>query len=146
MQQSEYVDKLRQYIKDHEAMNRLLKFEEENSDLDLELYLDMAMAYLNTVPPAIKIYSYQNFPMPQLVILEAAMQALISNGIINSRNELQYNNGGITVKYPDGNKYLKHIQILNQQISQFLQNYRQIKIAQNISNGFGGTPSPYATI
>lgn len=144
MDQSGYVEKLRQYIKDHDFMNRLLKFNEENTDSDLELYLDLAMAYLNSIPPAISIYGYQNFPIPQLVVLEAAIQALISNGIVNSRNELEYNNGGITVKIPNGDKYLRHIQVLRQQIDRFTYNYKQIKIAQNISRGFGGTSSPYA--
>jgi len=146
MTQTEYVEKLRAFLKDKEELNRLLEFREENSELDLSLYLDMAMAELNSMAPVVGFYSYEGFPIPQLVILLATVHCLISNNILNARNDLQYNNGGITVKFQDGNKYLPQIQLLLSMMESLKKNFYQMKLSVNIARGFGGCPSPYAYI
>ena len=95
-------------------MNRLLKFTQENVDDELDLYINMALGFLNSIPPPVTTFTYATFPIPQLLLHQAAIECLISNGIVAARNDLTYNNGGVTVKISDGDRYLKHLQILYQ--------------------------------
>lgn len=143
MTKEEYVEKLRHYIKDHEHLNRLLKFEEENEDMDLELYIDMAINTINFIPPLIKTYKIKNFPFPAFLINQATIEVLISNGIVNSRNQLDYNNGGITVKVPNGDKYLNHLNILFRMNQQMTEQFKALKIKQNMEGAYGIIGSPY---
>lgn len=140
----EYRTSLRAFIKDHAAKNRLLEFVEENTDDELDLYINMALGFLNSIPPLIGSFTYGTFPIPSLVIHQATVECLISNGICNSRNELTYNNGGITVKVSNGDKYLRHLQWLTRLTDQEIKSLLNIKIALNIDGGFGGVYSPYA--
>jgi len=139
-----YTAALRDFIKDHEAFNRLLKFEKENEDSYLRLYLDMAMGFLNAIPPYIGPFGWDTFPVPNLIIHQATIECLISNSIVQARNELAYNNGGITVKISDGNRYLNILQILYRATDMEIKTLTQIKIAINIQNGYGGVSSPYS--
>jgi len=141
---STYRIALRAYIKDHSTLNRLLNFEKENTDDELDLYLNMAMGFLNIIPPYIGGFTYATFPIPALLIYQAAIECLISNGIVQARNDLTYNNGGITVKISDGDRYLNHLQSLYRAADQAIKALTQLKIALNISAGFGGVHSPYA--
>ncbi len=141
-----YRTALRAFIKDHSNKNRLLAFVEENDDDELDLYLNLSMGFLNTIPPYIGTYSFATFPIPLLLIHQATIECLISNGILNSRNDLTYNNGGITVRISDGDKYLKHLQWLTKIADRAIDSLTKIKIALNIEGGFGGVHSPYANL
>ena len=141
-----YRNSLRAFIKDETAKNRLLGFQKENTDDELDMYISMSLGLLNGMPPLIGGYSYATFPMPSLLLHQATIEALISNGIVNSRNELTYNNGGITVKVSDGDRYLKHLQILDRRTQMEMNNFKQIKISLNVDSGWGGSHSPYASL
>jgi hypothetical protein len=139
-----YTAALRSFLKDTEALNRLLKFEKENTDGELRLYLDMAFGFLNAIPPYIGPFGWDTFPIPNLVIHQATIECLISNSIVQARNELAYNNGGVTVKISDGNRYLNILQLLYRATDQEIKALTTIKIAINIQNGYGGVSSPYS--
>ena len=141
---SDYRTSLRAFIKDHALKNRLLAFIEENDDDELDLYLNMSLGFLNSIPPIIGSFTFATFPIPALIIHQATIECLISNGILGSRNELTYNNGGITVKVSDGDRYLRHLQWLTRLTDQEIKSLLSIKIALNIDGGFGGVFSPYA--
>lgn len=141
---SDYRTSLRAFIKDHADKNRLLEFVQENTDDELDLYLNMSIGFLNSIPPLIGSYTFATFPIPQLIIHQATIECLISNGILHSRNELTYNNGGITVKISDGDRYIKYLQWLTRLTDQAIKSLISIKIALNIEAGFGGVYSPYA--
>lgn len=142
--EAEYVTALQNYIKDHEIKNILLKYQVENTPEELTMYVQMAMGFLNSVPPFIAEYSYETFPIPSLLIHQAAIECLISNGICHARNELSYNNGGITVKIHDSERYIKYIQILARMTDLEISNYTKLKISINLNQGWGGVYSPYA--
>lgn len=142
--QEAYREALRAFIKDHDYLNRLLKFTQENLDDELDLYLNMALGFLNSIPPPVTTFTWATFPIPALLIHQATIECLISNGIVAARNDLTYNNGGVTVKISDGDRYLKHLQILFRQADMAISNLKQIKIAINIEGGFGYVSSPYA--
>ncbi len=108
------------------------------------MYLDLALGFINGLPPVLGYFTYETFPMPVLLIHQATIECLISNGIVAARNDLTYNNGGITVRISDGDRYLRYLQILYNAANRELENLRQAKIAANIAAGFGGVNSPYA--
>lgn len=139
-----YRTALRAFIKDHDVLNRLLNFENENVDNELDLYLNMAIGFLNSIPPYIGSYSFSTFPIPSLIIHQSSIECLISNGILQARNDLTYNNGGVTVKVSDGERYVSQLQHLYRAADQGIKALSQIKIALNISAGFGGVYSPYS--
>lgn len=144
----EYREGLRKFIKDHEFMNRLLHFTEENTDEELDMYLNLAGSFLATVPPFINRPDpfTDGFPFYSLIIHQACIEALISNSIVQARNELTYNNGGITVKVDDGNRYLSLLQGLWKMADREIDNYQKWLQQININNGYGGVSSPYAYI
>ena len=144
LDQAEYRDSLRNFIKDFEALNRLIEFKEESTDNLLDLYLNMAIGFLNSIPPYIGPFTWDNFPIPNLIIHQSSIECLISNSIVQARNDLTYNNGGITVKIADGQRYMNALQILYRAADQEINSLKQIKIAINIQNGYGGISSPYS--
>lgn len=139
-----YRTALRDYIKDKEEFNRLLKFVEENLPADLDMYLFMALGFLNSIPPPIGTYTLETFPTPSLLIHQAVIEALISNSIVAARNDLTYNNGGVTVKISDGDRYLKLLQQLYRMTDVEIIAFKNNKIAINIQGGWGSVSSPYA--
>lgn len=144
--QAEYIDSLRNFVKDHEVLNRLIKFKEENTDSEMTMYLDMALNFLNSVPPILQFFDYEAFPLPNLLIHQASIEVMISNSIVSARNDLTYNNGGLTVKITDGNRYLNVINTLLRFTNQEIDMWRNMKVAANLNNCFGGVYSPYSRL
>lgn len=141
-----YVSSLRNYIKDSELKNILLKYTKENTDDELGMYIQMAMGFLASIPPPVIEFTYATFPIPSLILHQAAIECMISNGILSARNELTYNNGGITVKVYDGQRYLNFIQILMRMTDLEIKNLTNVKVSINLNSAFGGVYSPYATL
>ena len=141
--QTEYRNALKTFIKDKAELNRLLKFTVENLDDELDLYIEMAIGFLNAIPPFITPFTIVTFPIPSLILHQATIECLISNGILQARNELTYNNGGITVKVSDGDRYTRFYQILTRMADQEINALKELKIAININGGYGGVYSPY---
>jgi hypothetical protein len=142
-----YRNAVRDFIKDMPELNRLLKFNEENTDSQIDLYLNMALGFLGAVPPPVESYTdVASFPIPSLLIHAAIEQCLLSNSIHQARNELTYNNGGITVKVPDGNRYLNMLTAMGNMMNREIQMLQQRKVYLNIEGGWGGVNSPYQYI
>ena len=141
-----YRDGLRAFLKDHSDLNRLLKFEEENSNDMLDLYINMALGFLNYIPPLSMNFDISTFPIPSLLIHQSCIEALISNGILQSRNDLTYNNGGITVKISDKERYLAILQWLTRIADREIETFKMIKVSINVDNGWGFVSSPYNSI
>jgi len=141
-----YREALRAFIKDHEGLNRLLKFVEENTNDELDLYINSALGFLSYIPPFLGNFTIDQFPMPILLIHQATIECLISNSIVQARNDLTYNNGGVTVKAADGERYLRILQLLYRMADMEISALKSLKIALNIEAGWGGVYSPYATL
>ena len=139
-----YREALRNFLKDFEPLNRLIEFHQESTNDLLDLYINMAEGFLNSIPPYIGPFTLDNFPIPNLLIHQAAIECLISNSIVQSRNELSYNNGGITIKISDGQRYLGVLQMLYRCADMEINALKNIKIAINIQSGYGGVSSPYS--
>ena len=141
---ADYTVYLRMFLKDLAANNILLKFQMENEDDYLGLYLDMSISALNSMPPPVANFQYTNFPFSATLLHRAAYECLLSNDIRKSRNDLTYSDGGITVN--DGPKYQYIIQVLQRLVESEEQYWKQYLISLNINNGWGGVSSPYANL
>lgn len=144
MEKLEYVKRLREYLRDYEELNRLMEFKEESKDINLELCLEMALGEANALVPATDDYLFESHPMPNLIVLGAIPHVLISCTILRARNELTYNNGGITVKIPDSSVYLNVLSMLERMYHTAKESYVNNEKSKNIAKGFGGSSSPYA--
>ena len=142
----DYRKGLRAYLRDYQDLNRILKFEEENSGDLLDLYINSALGFLNAIPPHVITYTVLNFPIPILIIHQATIECLISNGILQARNELSYNNGGVSIKIPDGTRYLRSLQELYRSADRGIKALESIKVSININNAWGGVSSPYQNL
>ena len=91
----EYVELVRNYIKDYEGLNRLLEFKEENETGDLELYIKLGLGQLNFISP----YNDENFISYNdfiIYFIDICTTGNISPGVVK-RNR----GGGITLKRPE---------------------------------------------
>ena len=141
-----YRNALRAFLKDHQDLNRLLKFEEENADDNLDLYINLAISFLNSIPPMSKVFTITDFPFPALLIHQSSIEALISNSIVYARNDITFNNGGVTVKVTDKERYLPILQNLYRITDSMINMFRQTKVSINIDQGWGYSSSPYSSL
>ena len=146
MTQTQYKNGLRLFLNDFSNKNRIIKFEQENTDDALDLYLEMALGALVNIPPAVVQWGFDDFPIPALLIHQSAIECLMSNTILQSRNEIQYNNGGISVKFPDGGRYMNALNPLYRVLEMELKALVGIKVNANIDQSWGGVSSPYVFI
>ena len=136
------VQMLRNFLRDHPSLNRLIS-DEETSDRFLAWALVDALDDINNSPPPLS-YSLADFPYPHLLIRGAVVSVLESVGILQTRNQLNYNDGGIRVSVSDKTPLLQSWIGLFQ--SKYEQKKAQWKISQNLSQALGdesGTHSEY---
>lgn len=138
----EYVEDLRNFVRDKEELNRLLDFEEESSHGELEQAIEYALDEINTFPPIFADeYSVESFPHKSLLIRGAAIWLLQSAGILQSRNRLNYSDGGVTVQVSDkAGEYQTWIQNFSQQ---YYQQLKSFKLSKNMDRVWGGHSSDY---
>lgn len=132
--------RVRLYLRDFAANNRLIPGE-ETDDMMLDLAREIAIEDFNTTPPFTN-YTLANHPSMSILLQGTVIEVLRSAGILQSRNRLNYNNGGITVAVSDkAGDYQSWI-------ASFLNVYerkkRELKIAINITGAFGFVPSEYS--
>lgn len=135
---------LRLFLNDTPELNRLIR-QEESDNAHLDLALRLAVDDFNITTPLLSPVTVSSFPSFYLLIHGAAIQTMKMNGILQSRNELNYSSGGVTVRTFD------KTQLYQSWMSAFLGEYERkkanFKIAQNISAAFGqGLFSEYSTL
>ena len=127
------VQTLRGYLRDHPELNRLLK-DEETGDRMLAWALIDALDDINNTPPPLT-YALASFPYPHLLIRGALITVLESVGLLQTRNQLSYSDGGIQVSVSEKTPLLQAWINLFQ--SRYEQKKREWKISQNISQAYG---------
>ncbi len=144
--EKDYITAIKDFTRDYPDVNRLLKFKEETAPNIVGLCVNFALSFLNSIPPPVMNFDFGTFPIPSLLVHQAAIEVMISIGICNARNDLVYNNGGITVRPSDREKYLPIIQILSRITDMEINNFKQLKVSINIDGAYGGVSSPYVNI
>lgn len=97
---SELIERVRRAMRDRSHLNRLIAGE-ENSNEDIMQAIDLCISDFNHTPPFIHKYNYQNPPPLYLLIKGTIIQLLESKGLLESRNAIQFNDGGMTASYMD---------------------------------------------
>lgn len=134
---------LRLFMRDTTAMNRLIRREESDDDL-FQFAIDMAISDWNSTTPLIGPVTIGNYPSLYLLMHAAAIQLLKSQGLLQSRNELNYSAGGSS--FVRSNKTNYYMQWMINFANEYETKKRNIKIQQNISRGWGGVASEYDRI
>lgn len=93
----EYTEDVREFTRDIASHNRLLRFEEEFTDAEIERAINKALAKFNGIPPRIGEYTLATFPDDSLIVDMATCQILKMTGLQKTRNTLNYSDGGLTV-------------------------------------------------
>lgn len=122
---------LRLFLNDTPELNRLIRQEEADSS-KLDLAIRLAIDDYNITTPPLATATIVNFPSIWLLIYGAAIQVLRSNGLLQSRNELVYSSGGVSVRISD------KTQLYQSWIAQFFADYetkkKHFKISANVTN------------
>jgi hypothetical protein len=130
----DHAKHVRKFIKDFPKLNEL-KGVEESSDSDIMLYSFLALDDYNLTPPVISPVHFESFPSHSLLLLGTVCYSLLSNGILQHRNSISYQDGGQNVNVWDkGPAYMGNAKL-------FAQLWESKKIALkrsiNMSNGYG---------
>lgn len=135
---------IRLFMNDTPELNRLIRTE-ESSDEKIDLSIALAINDYNITPPILGEAQVANFPSLYLLIYGASIQLLRSNGILQSRNELTYSSGGVSVRIFD------KTQLYQSWIANFLADYErkkaQFKLSKNINDSLAcGVSSEYGIL
>jgi hypothetical protein len=137
------ITNVRNYVRDKAELNALLPQTQESSDADISLSIDMAVSTFNTITPITGFYDVDTIPFA-ILMYGTIIELLTSAGILQSRNELNYSDGGISVA--TSNKtghYQSWIGSFVQKYMNMVQNYKR---ALNAEQAYGGVSSMYSYV
>jgi hypothetical protein len=135
-------DRLRLFLGDRPEENKLIPGFELEPD-KLELALDLVLDEFNNTPPFFN-FTIERFPSLMILLHGGTVHCLIMAGLIQSRNYLNFNDGGISEVISDKSpQYQSWIQSISGLIGNYKQKSDELKIALNMENAFGVIPSPY---
>ena len=140
--EEELVKMLRTFLGDTPEDNKLIP-DKELSDDKLRLALNMALDEYNNTPP-FEQRTFLTFPSLTIMLHGGAIQALVMAGIIQTRNHLNFSDGGIQEVISDkAPGYQGWIQNLMGKYSSEVLN---IKTSLNMERNFGVISSPYGNV
>lgn len=134
------IRQVRDFLRDHAAMNALT-YGEETSDPLLRLYVAMAIDDWNSSPPLIGNITIDRHPSPTLLIYKVVSLVLWSAAILQARNNLQYSDGGISVQTSD--KAPAYMSLAATFLQVYEEQKNRLKRSLNIEQGYGGVHSEY---
>jgi hypothetical protein len=128
------INLVRKFLRDTPKLNELRKVQESTDD-DIKLAINMAISDWNSTPPLIAPSRLENFPSMDWLVVATAMFILQSAGILQYRNDLAYNDSGITVNpWSKGPQYFNTAGMWAQMVEN---KKRELKTAINYSITFG---------
>jgi hypothetical protein len=131
------------FLRDTPQLNRLIRKEESDKEL-LQFALEMTISDWNSTSPFIDRVDINNYPSLYLLMHGAAIQILKSQGIYQARNELNYQAGGSSfMRFNKSSYYMNWMINLS---NDYEVKKRNMKIAKNITGGWGGVSSEYDRI
>lgn len=134
---------LRLFLRDTPELNRLIRKQESNDEM-LEFAIDMTISDWNSTSPFIDRIGIHNYPSLYLLMHGSVIQILKSQGIYQARNELQYQAGGSS--FMRFNKSSYYMNWMINLANDYETKKRNMKIAKNITGGWGGVNSEYDMI
>lgn len=140
----EFIDYIRRFMRDNPFLNRLTDGY-ESSDEDIMDAIEDAIDDFNQTPPFISTYNLRNPPPKSMLKRGVVICLLESLGLLDTRNSLQYSDGGLNVNIDKTPAIQSWIQL-------FTNKYEEKKIrwktACNIEGGLGqgGLSSEYTLV
>ena len=145
----QFVAGIRLYLRDHAALNRLIHGQETNDRMLAWCIVD-AMSEFNGSPPLLGTFTFSYFMnnnLQSLLRVGTVIRVLESVGLLQTRNHLPFNDGGLSVSVSD------KAPLLQSWIDRMRQHWntevKQTKISMNIDSlldGGGGVASEYFAI
>lgn len=134
------ISTLRLYLRDYPQLNRLTSSEDHNDRLLAWAILDAIDDFNSTAP--FTRFGVNNFPSKSLLLRGATVSALESLMFLMVRNQLNYNDGGISVGVSDKTPLVKAV--IDMLRSVYEEKKLKMKIAMNIEEAWGdGVHSEY---
>jgi hypothetical protein len=127
------VDRIRGFMRDRTQLNRLIAGV-ENSDEDIMHAIDLCISDFNSSPPFIGSYKFANPPPYHLLIMGAVIFLLQSKGLLESRNALSFNDGGIAISADKDSRTMQWIQNF---MAKYEADKLQFKKSANIEAAWG---------
>jgi len=123
------------YLRDYPELNRLIDGEETSDRMIAWAVID-TLDDINNRPPFVGSFTVSTFPYRSLLLRGTVITVLESVGILQTRNQLQYSDGGISVGASDKAPMLMQwVQMLSTSYEQKLDKW---KISRNITEAFNG--------
>jgi len=138
----ELVAMLRAFLGDTVEENKLIPDEELSND-KLKLALELALDEYNNTPP-FETRTFETFPSLAIIIHGSAIQALIMAGLVQSRNYLNFSDGGIQEVISD--KASAYQSWIGNLVTAYRNEALSVKTALNMEENFGVIPSPYGNV
>lgn len=139
----EAVQKVRDFIRDTPNLNALLDGV-ETSDTLIDFSMELALDDWNTSPPLIGNSTVDTHPSQSMLLLATILWILKSAGLLQSRNQLDYASGGITVA--SSNKTPLYQSWINIMMQEYEAKKANLKKALNAEQAYGGIHSEYVQI
>lgn len=134
----DFVQMVRLYLRDFPELNRLVAGE-ESSDRQIAWAIMDALSDFNGTPPFLGTFVLEDLLQlnQQALLLRMTVTSVIESvGLLQTRNHLNYSNGGTTVgvndKTPMLMNWLQQFKATTEQMKQ------RVKVAINIGNMLGG--------
>lgn len=135
---------LRLFLNDTPELNRLIR-KQESDDTKLDFAISLALDDYHITTPILGRTTIMNYPSLYLMMYGATIQVLRSQGLLQSRNELSYSSGGVSVRIFD--KTQNYQSWISQFVAEYERKKQNFKIAENIRNALGGgVASEYSII
>ncbi len=128
------VAQVRLYLRDYAELNRLIRGEESSNRQIIWAIMD-TLDDFNTTPPFTQ-FSLSNFPSRGLFIRGVACSLLESIGLLQTRNHLNFSDGGIQVGVSDKTPFIQSwLSVLR---TAYEEKKMRLKVAYNIETAWGG--------
>ena len=133
------VNYVRLFLRDQPKLNKLTKMK-ENDDDEIRLAVHMAISDWNGTPPLLNPVGIEDFPLFDWLIVASAMFVLQSSGVLQHRNDLPFNDNGVSVNpWSKGPAYVNLAGMWAQMCET---KKRDFKYAYNVGKTFGIIKSP----
>ncbi len=139
----DFIGQVRVFLRDQAEFNALLDGQETGDSL-IGLAADLAADDWNATPPFVGEVTVETHPSRYILFLGTLIQVLRSSGILQSRNNLNYSDGGLTVATSD--KAPQYMAWINQWMNEYERKKRSNKISRNAGSAYGGISSEYMFI
>ena len=131
---NQFVQTVRLYLRDSPELNRLIAGE-ESSNRQIVWAIADTLDDFNTTPHFTN-YDLRNFPSRSLLLRGVVVALLESVGLLQTRNHLQFSDGGIQVGVSDKTPFIQSwIQLLK---NSYEEKKTRLKVAINIESAWGG--------